>query len=94
MQMNAFHFKRNSQSEDLVPLWVQVLVDCVRLQAIVAQLHHAERVTLPCKAPKQPHIKMFVISNKYKMELIFNVGTDIYNISVKLQLKQLFLSTQ
>lgn len=55
-------FKRNSQSEDLVPLRVQVFVDCVCLQPIVAQLHHTERVTLPCKAPKQAPMKVFVIS--------------------------------
>lgn len=40
--------KANSQREDLVPLWVQVLVDRVALQSVVAQLQHAVRVALTC----------------------------------------------
>ena len=46
-----------SQSEDFVPLWVEVFVDSVCLQPIVTQLHHTERVTLTFRA-KKTNIRM------------------------------------
>lgn len=36
----------DSQSEGLVPLGVEVLVHGVRLQPVVVQLQHAERIAL------------------------------------------------
>lgn len=48
-QVYSYH-ESHSQSEDLVPLWVEVFVDGVCLQPIIAQLHHAERVALTCDA--------------------------------------------
>lgn len=44
--MSVYINKLHSQSEDLVPFWVEVFVDSVSLQPIVAQLHHTEGVTL------------------------------------------------
>lgn len=40
------------QSKNLVPLWIKVFINCVRLQAIVAELHHTEGVALTCKGQK------------------------------------------
>lgn len=36
----------HSQGEDFVPLGVEVLVDGVRLQPVVVELQHAERIAL------------------------------------------------
>lgn len=46
LYMSVYINKLHSQSEDLVPFWVEVFVDSVSLQPIVAQLHHTEGVTL------------------------------------------------
>ena len=52
---NVRYFKSHSQSEDLVPLRVEVFVDGVRLQSIVTQLHDTEWVTLTCTAHTHTH---------------------------------------
>lgn len=47
--MSPLHCKHeviHSQGEDFVPLWVEVFVDGVRLQSVVVQLQHAERIAL------------------------------------------------
>lgn len=40
------------QSKNLVPFWIKVFINCVRLQAIVAELHHTEGVALTCNGQK------------------------------------------
>lgn len=55
------HLTPNSQCEDFVPLWVEVFVNGVCLQAVVAEFHNTEGVTLACEGHThtraQTHIK-------------------------------------
>lgn len=52
------------QCEDLAPLWVEGLVDCVSLKPAVTELNNAQRVAFLCRRRKKKTQKLVSAERK------------------------------